>query len=473
MSRVLVLNPDFVGTTMAGPAIRFSEIAKELSKGHQVTLGVPNDAGFTISGVTVVKYGASNLESLVGQHDIVVISGSFILMDYPFLKKAEQVLVVDLYAPEVLETLEIQSSHDKRDKQIAALNDLISTGDFFICASERQRDFWLGVMTATHRIDAEAYKQDSTLRKLIDVVAFGLPAEPPVHGKQVLKGVYPGIKKDDTVLIWAGGVYDWLDVKSLILAMETIGRTRRDIKLFFMGVKHPNPNTIRMQAVDDAISLSQKLGLYDKTVFFNDWVPYDERASYLLEADIGLSLHFDHLETRFSFRTRMLDYIWAALPIVCTRGDTLADLVEDRGLGKTVPPESPDDVAAAVLELTGTPGEIAGIRDAFSALQKEYSWDKVVRPLAEFCNSPQRTRRDWVSNVCLEDMSIRLPIAEKMLIDKNNHIANLEDIIKSHEDTIKTYNEFPGSWLHVITRVYRRLFKRNAQKTVIESGGHE
>lgn len=169
----------------------------------------------------------------------------------------------------------------------------------------------------------------------------------------------------------------------------------------------------------------------------------------------------------------MLDYIWAALPIICTRGDTLADLVDKFGLGKTVPPESPDDVAAAVLDLTGKPGELAGIRAAFHALQGEYSWDKVVQPLVEFCNNPQRTRRDLVSDVSFEDMSIRLPVAEKMLIDKNNHIANLEDIIKSHEDTIKTYNEFPGSWLHVITRIYRRLFKRNAQKSVIGSSGHE
>ena len=56
----------------------------------------------------------------------------------------------------------------------------------------------------------------------------------------------------------------------------------------------------------------------------------------------------DHLETRFSFRTRMLDYLWATLPIVCTRGDHFAELVEREGLGLTVPYGDPEALAAAI-----------------------------------------------------------------------------------------------------------------------------
>ena len=40
-------------------------------------------------------------------------------------------------------------------------------------------------------------------------------------------------------------------------------------------------------------------------------MPYDERADYLLDADVGVSTHFPHIETEFSFRTRILDYLWA------------------------------------------------------------------------------------------------------------------------------------------------------------------
>src|SRR5664280_3299763 len=46
--------------------------------------------------------------------------------------------------------------------------------------------------------------------------------------------------------------------------------------------------------------------------------PYTERSDHLLDADVGVSTHFDHVETEFSFRTRILDYLWTGLPIVAT-----------------------------------------------------------------------------------------------------------------------------------------------------------
>ena len=39
---------------------------------------------------------------------------------------------------------------------------------------------------------------------------------------------------------------------------------------------------------------------------------------YLTEADAGVSTHHEHIETTYSFRTRILDYLWASLPIVAT-----------------------------------------------------------------------------------------------------------------------------------------------------------
>ncbi|NJP07416.1 MAG: glycosyltransferase family 4 protein, partial [Chloroflexaceae bacterium] len=76
-----------------------------------------------------------------------------------------------------------------------------------------------------------------------------------------------------------------------------------------------------MVMYDQTVALADELGLRDTTVFFNDhWVPYTERGRYLLEADIGISTHLEHIETRFAFRTRVLDYIWAGLPMVVSDG---------------------------------------------------------------------------------------------------------------------------------------------------------
>ena len=102
-----------------------------------------------------------------------------------------------------------------------------------------------------------------------------------------------------------------------------------------MGTHSPVAQMLEMSIVEQARDLARELGLLDRGVFFNDWVPYDERQNWLLEADVAVSLHQETLEARYAFRTRMLDNLWCSLPIVATRGDVLADLIESANIGIT------------------------------------------------------------------------------------------------------------------------------------------
>ena len=117
-----------------------------------------------------------------------------------------------------------------------------------------------------------------------------------------------------------------------------------------------------MHAVRESMALAEELGVVDTFVFFNDWVPYADRWRYLIEADVGLSTHHDHLETALSFRTRMLDYLWAGVPIVCTAGDVFASLVKERKLGLVVGPGDVEELAAAIERLVDDRDERARCR---------------------------------------------------------------------------------------------------------------
>jgi glycosyltransferase involved in cell wall biosynthesis len=143
-----------------------------------------------------------------------------------------------------------------------------------------------------------------------------------------------------------------------------------------------------MRMCDQALELARDLGLYGKNVFFNDWVSYEERKNYLLESDIGISLHFDCLETRLSFRTRILDYIWAGLPVVTTRGDTMSQLIKRHGLGKVVDYEDAEEVAAALLELLSIHDLRETYRARFEKVAGQRTWDRVACPLMRFCAHP-------------------------------------------------------------------------------------
>ncbi len=137
--------------------------------------------------------------------------------------------------------------------------------------------------------------------------------------------------------------------------------------------------------------LSDELGLTDTHVFFNEgWVPYDERQNHLLDADIAVSTHFPHVETAYSFRTRILDYLWASLPTVCTEGDSLASLVAEQGLGITVPPEDVDALTEALSTLLTETEQLSRCRNNIEATVAHLHWNEVLQPLVAFCADPRR-----------------------------------------------------------------------------------
>jgi hypothetical protein len=152
-------------------------------------------------------------------------------------------------------------------------------------------------------------------------------------------------------------------------------------------MQHPNPHIPAMRAAHEVRELAAKLKLTDQHVFFNDtWVEYDRRADYLLDADVGVSTHFEHVETAFSFRTRILDYLWAGLPMVLTDGDSFAELIRTEGLGATVPPGDPDALASALHSVLEAPPS----RAAVQGVAERFVWDRVAAPLLAFCRSPER-----------------------------------------------------------------------------------
>jgi len=396
--RVLVVSPDVVNVNMAGPGIRYWELARVLAQKFEVTLAVPGECSLPGEGFQVVSYrtgDAGVLLSIIAQTDVILVSG-YILHKLPVLKKTSKPMIVDLYDPFIIENLHFHVDKPLSDRamihrnDLAVLNDQLQIGDFFVCASEKQRDYCIGLLMANQRINPHTWDDDPTLRRLIDVVPFGLPVRPPRSDAPRLKGIVPGIAADDQVILWGGGVWEWLDPLTAIRAMPQVIASCPKARLFFIGIRHPSQDFPDSRIAAQAVVLSREMGLLDRYVFFNQWTPYAERESYLLEADVGISLHLDHLETRFAFRTRLLDYIWAGLPMVVSGGDALSELIEREGIGRVVACEDVDGVAAALIALLKTPDLKTQLAPVFARVGQQFAWERVAEPLIEFCRHPHR-----------------------------------------------------------------------------------
>ncbi|MGH8897422.1 MAG: glycosyltransferase [Egibacteraceae bacterium] len=395
-NRVLIVTKDVLSERMAGPAIRCWEMATLLAREHEVTLASTEPVQLSTSLFRTVRVDSGLVSALLRETDVVIFQG-FVLHQFPQIADSDVPVLVDIYDPFHLEGLTLRKDDPPIERFVTAksdvgvLNKQLERGDFLVCASEKQRDFWLGQLAAVHRINPATYDHDESLRSLLAVAPFGLPEARPVKTDKVLRGVLPGIDESDFLLLWGGGIYEWFDPLTLIRAVGEVVKTYEDVKLYFMGSAHPNPAVPKMKMAARAQELAAKLGLLGTHVFFNpDWVPYERRADYLLEADLGVSTHFEHIETAFSYRTRILDYLWASLPILATEGDSLSRMVNEHGLGLVVPPEDVDALAHALERLRNDRDLYEACKANVEALAPEMTWERSLAPIVDFCRNPRR-----------------------------------------------------------------------------------
>lgn len=397
MTKLLIICHEPVGTQMTGPAIRCWELARVLGRFAAVTLAVPGEPDLPADGARIHPYRLDDPESVLSaarEAEAILVSG-YLLQAYPGLAELGRPLIVDIYDPFPVENFElyekrpVEEQVDLSARDFQVLRGLLGAGDFFICGSERQRAFWMGMLAAVGRINPRTHRADPSLRLLIDVVPMGIPDAAPDAGGTRIKGVIPGIDPDDFLAVWPGGVWEWLDPVSLIEAMRLIADQAPDVRLLFPGIRHPRPEIVGPMAVQDLVlRRSEELGLLGRTVFCKEWTPYRERVGYLADADVAVSLHRDCLEAHLAIRARLLDCIWTGTPVVATRGDLLADEMAGRGLATLAGPGDPEGVARAILDWRSRRADRPALAPRFHEMAEDYRWSNVARPLIEYVRDP-------------------------------------------------------------------------------------
>jgi glycosyltransferase involved in cell wall biosynthesis len=405
MAKVLIFCDDALQEAMAGPAIRCWEFAHSLAKAHTVTLLSSQPVSLRSDFFALESLQNISFKKALKQNDVLVTQTLPWWMAY-YASKYRKNILFDSYDPLPIEKLEL-FKHYPADRQKQLGNDqLYSTSfsflmaDKVICASDIQRDLWIGFMCSLGLIGPEIYVQDPSFKNKMGIVPFGIKPHLPERNGMGLREQFK-LKPSDFVLVWGGGIWNWFDPLTPIRAMHSLSQKRPDIKLVFLGTKHPNPAIPEMKMTQDAISLSKELHVYNKQVFFNiGWVPYEMRHNYLLDADAGISCHFDNLETRFSFRTRILDYLWAELPIITTEGDFFAGLVKNHHLGKAIPAQDPSALAQAIEELADCADLRKKCRNNIVRIKSAFTWDSVTLPLIEFINDLGSKKRENPNGFC-------------------------------------------------------------------------
>ena len=394
--RVLFISPDAVGEHMRGMGIRYTELARALAPHADVSVatGDLRGGGAPPEGVRVTGYephAPGALRAEIARADAIAAPPQWPVVT-GWMRRSGARLVFDLYAPETLETLELFSDRPAALRRLMValtvdrLEDALRSGHHFMCAGTAQRDLYVGALLAARRLAPAVYDRDPSLRSLLDVVPFGVPSQPPAAGDAgAIRATLPQIGAGDEIVLWNGGLWNWFDAPTAIRAIDLLAARRPGVRLVFMGT---GDGPAGAAAAAEARALAASLGLLGGAVQFNEhWVSYDRRGAWLLEADCAVAAARDHLETRFAFRTRVLDCFWAGLPVVCTRGDELASRVARDGLGAVVDPADPAALAAAIETVLDRGRSSYAPRLAQAAA--DHAWPVVAAPLRRWVTSSE------------------------------------------------------------------------------------
>lgn len=347
---VVVATPDAVGERMAGPGIRAMQLARELAKHFDTKLIARGDSRDALRDADV----------LIGQP----VRG--------FRKRRGQRIVYDLFDPNVLELRELYGNAPSIRQRIhlaaewSRLTFALRHADLLMCAAPRQREFYQQLQSSdTPWIE----------------VPFGVDLEET--------RVCP--KPQDNVIVWGGGLWEWLDPGLAVDAVLRLNREGVRCRLLFLGRARPNPHAVDRRREDrfDAL-LARGNGLVDAN---QDWVPYRERLSWLRAGKVAIMLHRPTAEAVYSIRTRLFDAIAAGVPVVATERGFAAELVAAEGLGVVVPAGDEEAVAQAIRRLLTDDDFHAACVANLVRIRPRFAWEVVTRPLVDAVSEWQKRIR--------------------------------------------------------------------------------
>lgn len=371
--RVLVHATGALGERLAGPEIRALEFAKALSAEYEVTLAAQRSSAGERDGIRVVPASRRRLLREAARHDAVL---SACLPPYLLALRPLRRLttIADLYDPHEQELATLQAGRE-RERALRERADIqalqLRHADVVLCASERQREDL--IRTAAALAPAGGRPPDPA------VVPFGIPDPPPPSGRRPLRERFPQIAEGDTVVLWWGSVWRWLDAETPVRALARIAAERSDVKLVITAGSPPNQSAAdAFDATAEIRALADELGVLGRSVLLLDeWIPYERRHDYLREADIGLTLHRHAAEAQLAARARYMDYLSAELPCVLGRGDETAEDFGRAGFATLLEDPDPAALATTLLALVDDPRALAAARAAGRALAAERHWSAV------------------------------------------------------------------------------------------------
>jgi glycosyltransferase involved in cell wall biosynthesis len=371
------------GQGIVAHAIRATELVRALErKGHQARLVmVPKRAAYDTGSMREL------LGSIAGA-DVVIASTALCAEVIRIRRSAKDViLVLDTFDASLVGAIPDTPEGVGGEIEFHSFRLLVEqafhAADLFLCATEEQRLWLLGILSAWGRLTPQTYSSE-----LILVVPTGVPGEPlPSQGTPLFRDRI--VPRDASIVLWPGGVFNHYRPDVVLRALPAMIAACPNVRLVFVGAQNAAfaPNNDRLQRLH---STATAMNRGEARIFFEPGLPYSERYRMYADADVAVCFFDQSLETELSFRTRLVDILWGGNPVVTNTGGGLARLIDETESGIAVDNLEEPVVSRAIVRLL-TDRELRArmARNARCVALERLTWDKVVEPLHQFCSAPR------------------------------------------------------------------------------------
>lgn len=351
-------------------------------------------------GIKLITWNLSTVQTIMTDFDSIVVSYCMgdLSVEVATKIRADQQLVLDCYVPIYVE-ISARQSDDLNGEYAAFANEVdrwaqvLKRGDIFLCANQNQKRFYQGVLAGLGRVNPATYSDNSIL-----VVPYGVYKEKPQQKSKPIDALISKSGSDSKKykkLLWFGGIYPWFDIKSLIKAVNEANK-EVPVKLIIVGAKNPfNAHPDFVKSYDDMIAFIENDEENRNNVVLQDWVEFEDRANWYLDSDLVILINKIGEENELAWRTRLVDYIWADLPILTNAGDPLGEELVSANAAVRLTGLDVDSMSRNIITALKHEKNLSTIRKNVEKVRNKYYWDKVVEPLGE--NILKHTRPTDVS----------------------------------------------------------------------------
>ena len=276
--------------------------------------------------------------------------------------------VIDLHGSALLERFFLKGYFSRHDYEQKTRN--LSYGDFFIFVNRRQREYFSGWLLMSGI--------------LLDLKNFGT----------IPVSLSPNMPDIDTqarsqrklTFVYGGGFFPWQDptvgIEILAKILERTGKG--ELLMFTESRKISQSETNRFNSFVSELEQNH-------AVKFKGIIPRDDLLKEYGRANVAMDLMSWNLERELAFTTRTVEYLWAGLPVIYNNYSELSGWIERYKAGWCVDSENPSEINDVLEQILDEPEQLEEYSiNAQKLVRENFTWDKTIKPLAEFCRNPHK-----------------------------------------------------------------------------------